>query len=143
MPPVVSAASTVVLFAVPVVAQLPDPKSSESVGWLILTGAALLVIIKNGSDLFRSWFVKNPPDHDRYASKDELAKVEKQVTEAKAEIRAEAAKETKRVEERFEEWLADIDKKLDKHAKDSHDSREQTERALGRIEGKIDGLKGK
>ena len=121
----VSLLSNVAFFSLPMLAQLPDPKSSESVGWLVLTGAAILVIIKNGSDLFRSWFIKNPPDHDRYAS------------------RADVDSEIDRVEQRFEIWLTELDKKLDAHAKESHSSREQIERAVGRIEGKIDSLKPK
>ena len=123
MPDLVSTLSAAAFFALPVLAQLPDPQSSESVGWLVLTGAAVLVIIKNSSDLFRSWFVKSPPDHDRYAQK------------------AAVDKESARIEARFETWMEEMCQKFEAHAKDSHAGREQIERAVGRIEGKIDAIK--
>jgi hypothetical protein len=92
----------------------------------------VLVIIKNASDLFRSWFIKpanNPPDHDRYATKEEL-KASKE----------SAAKEVVRVEKRLEDWAGDVTNALNAHIHANQKAREDVERSLGRIEGKIDGL---
>lgn len=132
MQPALSLLSSLAFFSLPVLAELPDPKSSEALGWVMLILAGLLVIAKNASDLIRTWFFKSPPDHDRYASKSDLTALE-----------LEMDKDVLRVEHRLEEWATGIDTKLEKHIRDSNAGRQETERALGRIEGKIDAIKPK
>jgi hypothetical protein len=141
--PISSLAATTVFLALPFLAKLPDPESSESIGWLVMALAALLVIIKNASDLVRSWFFKDPPDHDRYAKKEELAAVKAEAAKATLQAHDHAAASVAAVEKRFSEWLTGVDHKLDMHVKSSSESREETERALGRIEGKLDAMRNK
>lgn len=124
------AAEPLAFLSLPLLAKLPDPQSSESIGWLMVAGGALLVIIKNASDLYRSWFVKSPADHDTFATKADVLKLE-----------AEVDGDVSRVEHRLELWATELRTKIDQQDTTSSESREQTERALGRIEGKIDALR--
>ncbi len=74
---------------------LPDPKSYEMMGWLMAGIAALAVTV---NQVLGAWHKVNPPptppNHEVYATKSELTKLE-----------ADHEKEMKRIEDRFEAWL--------------------------------------
>jgi len=75
---------------------LPDPKSAESTGWLILSIGGLVVTAYYALMVWKMLFpTKTPPDHETYATKAEVAKLE-----------VEHEEEMKRIERRFEQWLA-------------------------------------
>ncbi len=79
---------------------LPDPKSAESVGWFVLTAAAAAAAINQGASFWQKVNPKEtPPNHEKYATKSELAKLE-----------ADHEEEMKRIEQRFETWLEQNDK---------------------------------
>lgn len=78
---------------------LPDPKSAEAVGWLVLTVAAAAVTFSQIVSGWQKLFPRQtPPNHEVYATKAELAKLEKDHEE-----------EMGRIEERFEKWLEQND----------------------------------
>lgn len=89
------------LFSLIVLAQsvLPDPKSAESVGWFVLTAAAAAAAINQGASFWQKVNPKeSPPNHETYATKKELAKLE-----------ADHEEEMRRIEGRFETWLEQND----------------------------------
>ncbi len=72
-----------------------DPASYQAVGWIIVAVAGIVAMANQGVDLWRKMFpAKSPPDHETYATKVELAKLE-----------VEHEEEMKRIEHRFEQWL--------------------------------------
>lgn len=119
----------------PLADALPDPKSPESVGWLVLTVAAGAMALNQVVSL---WFKVNPrkipPDHEVWATKVELAKLEK-------DHKAEMA----RIEQRFSEWITqqaeqhEEEMKIWREWKESLDGwRLSIERAIGHVETKAD-----
>jgi len=76
-------------------AELPDPKSAEATGWLIACIGGLVVTAYYGLCTWEKLFPKTtPPAHEVYATKSEMAALEKEHEE-----------EMKRIEHRFEQWL--------------------------------------
>lgn len=122
------------------IAQLPAPDSPESVGWIVLTISGILGGVYYAVSAWRTMFpVKNPPDHDVWATKAELAKLER---DHKAEMH--------RIEERFEDWLEQQSNQHEEKMKlwgqwrDSFsDWQKGIERAIGHVETKADIALGK
>ena len=57
-----------------------DPTSYNAVGWIIVAVAGIVAMANQGVDLWRKMFpVKSPPDHETYATKVELAKLEEEI----------------------------------------------------------------
>ncbi len=111
-------------------AQLPPPDSTEAVGWIVLTffglAAGFYYVLMCWQALFPK---KSPPDHDVWATKVELARLE---LDHKGEMR--------RIEQRFSEWISQQDKqheekmdKWDQWHKELVQWQLLTERALGTI----------
>lgn len=119
----------------PLIAQLPAPDSPESVGWLVLTISGILGGAYYAVSAWRTMFpVKNPPDHDVWATKLELAKLERDHKE-----------EMKRIEDRFEVWLDQQAKQHDEKMKLWGEWRDgfsdwqlKIERAIGHVETKAE-----
>jgi hypothetical protein len=119
----------------PLLAQLPDPSSSASVGWLVLTVAAIAAALNQITSLwFRLHPRKMPPDHEVWATKLEVAKLEKDHKE-----------EMQRIEKRFAEWITQQAEQHDEEMavwrewKESLDKWSRNiERALGHAEAKVD-----
>lgn len=114
---------------------LPDPKSPESVGWLVLTIAAVAVALNQVMSVWLKLHPKKlPPDHEVWATKLELAKLEKDHKEEMA-----------RIEKRFAEWITQQAEQHDEEMtvwrewKGSLDKWTLTiERALGHVETKAE-----
>lgn len=64
---------------------LPDPNSSQAVGWFVLTFGGILGIVVLGATLIR-FFRPTPPIHQHYATKDELRALEERFTDAHREL---------------------------------------------------------
>jgi hypothetical protein len=128
------------ILALPVLAQtgLPDPTSPAAIGWLLAGAFALVGMANQGMELWKKISpTKNPPDHETYASKVDLARVQ-----------AEHEKALNRIENRFEEWIEGNDRAFKEELKGisawRHTQQEwmQTvERSLGRIEAKTDAIR--
>lgn len=116
-------------------ATLPDPKSPESVGWLVLTIAAVAVALNQVMSVWMKLHPKKlPPDHEVWATKLELTKLEKDHKEEMA-----------RIEKRFAEWITqqaeqhDEEMKVWREWKGSLDRWTLSiERALGHVETKAE-----
>ena len=112
------------ILSLPVLAQssLPEPTSPEAIGWILASAFAVVGMANQGVELWKKLHpTKTPPDHEVYATKEE-------VRLAVATAREEAAKEFKahkqeilrvetdhrqtlqRIESRFETWLTDFDR---------------------------------
>jgi hypothetical protein len=112
-----------------------DPTSYIAIGWIIVAIAGLVGMANQGMDLWRKTFpTKSPPDHETYATKAELAKLELGHKE-----------EMRRIEDRFEQWMT---QQAAQH-RESMDKTEEAiekfsewqlaiERALGHVETKAD-----
>ena len=114
---------------------LPDPKSAEATGWIIVSVGALVVTAYYALMVWKMLFpTKTPPDHETYATKSEVNALE-----------LEHEEEMKRIERRFEEWL---EQQATQHAetmkvwaqwRDSLEGwKNQMERAMGHVETKAD-----
>lgn len=76
-------------------AELPDPTSYASTGWIIAAIFGIVGLANQGMALWDRLFPRpSPPAHELYATKAELA-------QAKEEHQASDA----RIEKRFEEWM--------------------------------------
>lgn len=108
-----------------------DPTSYNAVGWIIVAVAGIVAMANQGVDLWRKMFpVKSPPDHETYATKVELAKLE-----------VEHEEEMKRIEHRFEQWLEQQSKQHEESMKELRGWREDLGRwqmGIENIVGKID-----
>ncbi len=60
---------------IPMLAQLPDPKSAESIGWVLIVIVAIIAGINQAMRLFRS-FKESPPPHQTYATKEQHRELE-------------------------------------------------------------------
>ena len=122
-------------YVLPLLADLPSPESPESVGWIVLTVAGIAGGLYYVLMCWQLMFPKkSPPDHDVWATKVELAKLEK---DHKAEM--------ERIEERFEEWLTQQAKQHDEQMKLWAEWRDKmgewqrsVERAIGHVETKAE-----
>jgi hypothetical protein len=144
------------ILSLPVLAEtgLPDPTSPAAIGWLLAGAFALVGMANQGVELWKKLHpTKTPPDHEVYATKEEmrtavnLAKEEaaKEFKAHKAEIHrveSDHRQTLQRIESRFENWLTEFDKEtrheLEKIAKVTEETKTwliNTERAIGRIEG--------
>lgn len=86
---------SVLLLAAAETSSLPDPTSYVAVGWILGVIFCIVGMANQGMDLWRKMFpVKTPPDHETYATKAEVSKLEQEHEE-----------EMKRIEHRFEQWL--------------------------------------
>lgn len=117
-----------------------DPASWQNQGWIIAGIFALIGSANQGLALWDKLFPrKSPPDHEVYASKTELARVEIAHKE-----------EMMRIERRFAEWLT---QQAEHHEAEMQLMREwrdelnrwqlNTERAMGHVETKADVAIGK
>lgn len=144
------------ILSLPVLAEtgLPDPTSPAAIGWLLAGAFALVGMANQGVELWKKLHpTKTPPDHEVYATKQEVAAAVATAKEVAAqefrvqreEIRrvdAEFRQTFQRIEVRFESWLTEFDKEtrheLEKLAKVTEETKTwliNTERAIGRIEG--------
>ncbi len=114
---------------------LPDPKSYEATGWLVVGLSSLIIGVYYVLLIWKMLFpAKSPPDHETYATKSEVAKLE-----------IEHEEEMQRIEKRFEEWLEQQAKqhgetmKVWSQWRDSLEGwKNQIERAMGHVETKAD-----
>lgn len=123
---------------VPLLAELPDPKSPESVGWVIGVIAGLVITAYYALMIWKMLFpAKVPPDSEVYATRTEMAKLEQDVEE-----------EMNRIEERFDKWLTQQDEHHREEMamwrswqKSLTEWQLQIERAMGHVEVKAEGKK--
>jgi hypothetical protein len=112
-----------------------DPKGWQAQGWIIAGIFALIGSANQGMALWDRLFPrKNPPDHEVYASKNELA-----------EVKRAHKMETDRIEKRFSEWLTQQAEQHDEEMQIMREWRDafgdwqlSIERALGKVETKAD-----
>lgn len=124
-------------YLAPILAQQTptDPQSYQAVGWIIVSIGAILGIAHYGVQIWRALFpAKHPPDHEVYATKAEMMKLE-----------AAHLGEMKRIEKRFEEWLEARGKQHQETMAMWQEWRQDLqkwqltiERALGHVETKAD-----
>ncbi len=116
-------------------ATLPDPQSAEAMGWVGATIAAICVAL---NQVVSFWFKlfprKSPPDHETYATKQEVAALE-----------LEHEHEMERIEKRFSEWMTQQERNHHEAMREWrgwHSTLSgwqlQIERALGHTETKAD-----
>jgi hypothetical protein len=112
-----------------------DPTSYSAVGWIIVALAGIVAMANQGVDLWRKMFpAKSPPDHETYATKAEVLKLEQEHEE-----------EMERIESRFEGWM---EQQVKQHTESMTELRKALhafgewqmtiERALGHVETKAD-----
>jgi hypothetical protein len=119
----------------PLLADMPDPSSYQALGWIIVGVFCIVGMANQGVDLWRKMFPKEmPPAHELYATKLELAKLEKSHKEEMA-----------RIEKRFSEWMSQGEtqhqesmEKVERAIGKFGDWQLSMERALGHVETKAD-----
>lgn len=120
-------------------ADLPDPESYQSVGWIVVGLSSVAVAVYYVLEIWRMLFPKEqPPAHETYATKAELK-----------ELEADTEEEIKRVEDRFEEWIEgtqenhrDSVAELRRTLEAFTEWQRSIERGFGRMEAKIEGAGG-
>lgn len=97
-------------------ADLPDPNSYASMGWIIAGVFGIVGLANQGMALWDRLFPRAlPPAHEVYATKAEVNKLE-----------AEHEEEMKRIEQRFENWM-------EQEAAQHRESMEKLEEAIGKF----------
>ena len=125
-----------------ILAEFPGTEDYPKIGWTVVMLAAAIGAANFTVDLWIKMFPKdNPPLSVIYATKQELVMVEKVLTEDLINLEAAHLAGAKRVESRFEHWIESIEKMREDRAKTTDESFSEIQRALGRLEGKIDSLK--
>lgn len=112
-----------------------DPASWQSQGWIIAGIFALIGSANQGMALWERLFPrKSPPDHELYASKAEVLKIE-----------LAHKHEMVRIERRFSEWLEQNDRHHNEEMKLLGEWKDEmkewqldVERSLGKVETKAD-----
>lgn len=126
--------------------EMSDPKSSESLGWLLMAGSSIVIGAYYILLLWRMLFPKEePPAHALYATKAELAAVKVQIEEDAEKAKQEHKESDERIEKRFESWMgqqqeqhADSMRKFDEAMERFSSWQLTMERALGVIGTKAD-----
>jgi len=96
--------------AVGAVAELsmPDPNSASSVGWLVLTAAAALTVVKLAMDLWKEHFREAPRPADTYVAKTDF----------------------KDTVEEFTDRLEDAVKKIEQFSSDNYEARRRMHKKI-------------
>lgn len=108
-----SLGSPIVYFSQISADQLPDPASWQTSGWLLAGILILMGMANTGLDLWNKLFPKKvPPDHERYATKEELlrelARIESEFEAQMSRLEDETDEDMCRVERAIKEGLDEV-----------------------------------
>lgn len=123
-----------------------DPASWQSQGWIIAGIFALIGSANQGLALWDKLFPrKSPPDHEVYASKTELTRVESAQKTEISRVETAHKEEMLRIEKRFAEWLTQQAAQHEEEMQVMREWRDELgkwqlniERAMGHVETKAD-----
>lgn len=119
----------------PLLAQAASPQSPDAVGSWLLTLACLLGIALVALQIWERLFPKeSPPAAEKYATKAQLAQLEREHEQSLDKLRKELTEHVARIEKRFEGWLTDTEE-TQSHQNELFIGWQQgIERVIGRLE---------
>jgi hypothetical protein len=121
---------------------LPDPAHWMTMGWVVAALFGLVGLANQGLELWRKLFpAQSPPMHLTYATKAEVEAVNDAVNAEMDQLSDRLDETTQRIEKRFAEWLEQMSSQIGGDSKDLNHWKLEIERALGRIEAKVDTAK--
>lgn len=129
---------------------LPDPDSWITMGWLVVGIFGIVGLANQGLQLWEKLFPKErPPAHEKYATKEELAKaiasIEALHEEEINRLEDDIDRDMTRIEARFEQWIKQVEHLHQAEMKQQRDHFEAMkswqltiERAIGHVEVKAE-----